>query len=162
MCFWVSYAPTCPLDALLGPQSQDMKHLVEMLEWGDSLAPCPHPTTSACILLPLYCHIKPSLWWWGQLVKGLWIVRWIQKSWKRKETNPKCVPVESWRTEGSKELKCAFLKENIVLLSCSRSKTRYCLMVLIEFFSQKLNKRQSRPQGQCYRRFGHSKLLELL
>lgn len=86
----------------------------------------------------------------GEIGWGGLVVSWIQKWWKRKETSAKCVPIESRRTEGKKELlKCAFLKENIVLLSCSLSKTRYCSMDLIEFFSQKLNKRQSRPQGQC-------------
>jgi len=30
-CSQVSHIPACPLGALLGPQSQDMKHLVEIL-----------------------------------------------------------------------------------------------------------------------------------
>jgi len=56
---------------------------------------------------------------------------------------------------------CFFLKVNFVLLSWSLSKTWYCLMVLIEFFSQKFNKGQSRPQGQCLGRFGHIQVVRV-
>lgn len=54
-------APACPPRALLGPQSQAMRHLLEVLEWGHPVALGPHSISSACTLLAVYCCAKPFM-----------------------------------------------------------------------------------------------------
>lgn len=115
MDFWIPVsglqAPACPLSALLGPQSQDTRHLVAMLEWGHPLALGPHSTTSVCTLLPFYCYAKPFL------LRGFGCGINIKMAKKGHQWTQKSSPRREGRQRGKEEiLKYTFWKKNIVEL----------------------------------------------